>query len=256
MKFILALITTYFSFLPAANCQDEKQTFEIPRLTAPVMDLAGVMSSEGRAKVESLVRSLYDSGGSQITVLTVKSLGNLTIEEASIKVVDAWKLGRQDKDDGILLMLAPNDRRVRIEVGRGKEGDLPDAWARRVISSVMTPAFREGGFDQGILLGVAAIIQKTDPQFDLDAAGAPRPRVRSGRQGGGSNLLTLLFVLIFILLGPIVALLRMLGFLPRHTGIHSYGGSGWGGGFGGSSGGGGWSGGGGGFSGGGSSGSW
>lgn len=251
MNALAVLFAAVFFLIPKLNAGDQA-SFEVPRLTSPVMDQAGVMSPEGRDRVERLVRSLYDSGGSQISVLTVATLGGLTIEEAGIKVVDQWKLGHQDKDDGILLLVAPNERRVRIEVGRGKEGDLPDAWARRIISQVITPAFKQGQFDEGIVLGVAAIIQRTDPQFDLDQAGAPRPRVRA-RSGGGQSLLHIvlfLFFVIWILLRPA----RRFG-MYGGRGYSSWGGGGFGG-SGGSSGGGGWSGGGGGFSGGGSSGSW
>jgi uncharacterized protein len=237
-----------------------EKSFEVPPLTSPVVDQAGILSPDGRARVEQLVRSLFESGGSQVTVLTVASLGDLSIEEASIKVVDAWKLGRDKKDDGILLMVAPNERRMRIEVGRGREGDLPDAIAKRIINQVVGPEFREGRFDGGILLGVAAIIQRSDPQFDLEKSGTPMPHARSSRRGRGSNMLFLIFVLIFMLMTPILAVLRLFGILPRssmrgygHTGYGGWSGSGggWSGG-----GGGGWSGGGGGFSGGGSSGSW
>ena len=258
--FTLAWLLAVICFGPSANAASDKP-FEVPPLTSPVMDLAGILSPEGRVRVEQLVRSVYESGGTQIAVLTVASLGDLSIEEASIKVVDSWKLGREKKDDGILLLVAPNERRMRIEVGRGREGEVPDAIANRIIKQVVGPEFLDGRFDQGILLGVAAIIQRSDPQFDLEKAGAPQPRARSSRRGGSSSLLTLLFVLIFVLMNPLLALLRMAGVLPHsamrgfsRSGIGGFGGGGFGGGsFGG---GGGFSGGGGGFSGGGSSGSW
>jgi uncharacterized protein len=255
VQFVVALI---LAGLPCKLAALPAVAFEVPRLTSPVMDEAGIMSVDGLQRVQRLVRAVQESGGSQISVLTVKSLGGLTIEEASIKVVDQWKLGRQDKDDGVLLMVAPNDRRLRIEVGRGKEGDLPDAIARRIINQVIGPAFRGGQFDDGILLGVAAIIQKTDPGFDLEGAGAPRPRTRSGGGGSAANLILILFFILSTVLVLILRVIQFLGLMPRSSFTRSYGSSGWGGGGGwsGGGGGGGWSGGGGGFSGGGSSGSW
>ncbi len=267
LRGVLFFVALIFAGLPCKLTAAPADLFEVPSLTGPVVDGAGIMSIEGRQRVEKLIRAVFESGGSQISVLTVKSLGGLSIEEASIKVVDKWKLGHQDKDDGILFMVAPNDRRLRIEVGRGKEGDLPDAISRRIINQVVGPAFRGGQFDDGILLGVAAIIQKTDPQFNLEAAGAPRPRSRSGGAGGlPSAIFSLFFVLLFFI-SPILRLLQFAGILPRGTsysrtfggfGGGGFGGGGFGGGgFGGGGfGGGGFGGGGGGFGGGGSSGSW
>ena len=238
----------------SANAASDKP-FEIPALTGPVVDQAGILSPDGRARVEQLLRTVFEAGGSQISVLTVASLGEISIEEASIKVVDSWKLGHAKKDDGILLMVAPNERRMRIEVGRGREGEVPDAIANRIIKQVVGPEFAEGRFDHGILLGVAAIIERSDPQFDLEKAGAPHPRRHSSRGRGGSSIFTVLLVLIFMLMNPIFSMLRMGGILPgssmRGSGRSGFGGGGFGGG-----GGGGFSGGGGGFSGGGSSGSW
>ena len=265
MSRLIKILSLVFACAVSGVCPAQANSFEVPALTGPVVDQAGIMSPEGRLKVERLSRAVYEAGGSQIVVLTVPTLGGVSIEEAGIKTVDKWKLGRQDKDDGVLLLVAPNDRRVRIEVGRGKEGDLPDAIARRIINQVLAPAFKAGQFDQGVLLAVAAIIQKTDPEFDLEGAGVPRPRMRRGSGGMSSNVVTLIFILIFVLMAPILTLLRILGLLPQGTAVRTYGRSGWGGGgfggggfggggFGGS--GGGFGGGGGGFGGGGSSGQW
>lgn len=242
--------------------------FQVPKLTSPVIDQADILSSDGRTRIESLIRRLHESGGSQLAVLTLSSLGGRSIEEVGIKVGDAWKLGTKEKDDGIILLIAPKERRMRIEVGQGKEGDLPDALAHRIITEVIGPQFRAGRFDDGVLLGVAAIIQKTDPQFDLDAAGVSRTAV-TVRGNKPPKAFTIFPFIIFFLI--VMRILRGLnagvrtpfnvstGHRSRHYGgTHwgSGGGSGWGGGSGGGYSGGGYSGGGGGFSGGGSSGSW
>lgn len=250
----------------ATLAQDLK--FEVPRLTSPVVDQAGILSPEGRARIEAVIRRLHESGGSQLAVLTVASLGGLSVEEVGIKVVDAWKLGAKEKDDGVLLLVAPNERRMRIEVGQGKEGDLPDALARRIIMEVIGPRFRAGQYDLGILLGVGAIIQQTDPQFDLNAVGisGSATRVQGKKSNRGFNffpLIILLFIIIRIIRGIRAGVRTPFhapsgrwdsGYRGSHWGSGSSGwdgSSGWGGGSGG-----GYSGGGGGFSGGGSSGSW
>ena len=223
-------------------------------MTGPVVDNAGVLSPDAKSRVENIIRQVHESGGTQIAVLTVPSLEGISIEEAGIKVADKWKLGKQDRDDGVLLLVAPNDRRVRIEVGRGKEGDLPDAYCRRIITEIMTPAFRAGGFDDGVLTGVAAIVTYTDPTFDLNKVGSAQRHLSSRRSGSGGG-----FPLILIIVIAVIAMrvLQAIGLIrPRYYGGGGWyggGGGGWGGG---GSSGGGWSGGGGGFGGGGSSGQW
>jgi uncharacterized protein len=227
--------------------------FVVPPLTGPVMDQAQMLNSITRETLDSALRRLYDSGGTQVVVLTVPSLEGETVEQASIQTTDKWRLGRQGKDDGILILIAQKERAIRIEVGRGREGDLTDLHARRIIDELMVPRFRAGDVDGGVVAGVRAVVGRTDPGVDLDAFGRVKsvPR-RSERRGGGGLWLFLLIIVVFFLFskgggGPGSPFGR------RRTWSSGSGGfGGWGGG----SGGGGWSGGGGGFSGGGASGRW
>ena len=106
-------------------------------------------------------------GGAHIVILTVDSLEGEPIEQASIQVTDRWKLGKADEDNGILIFLAKADKKVRIEVGQGLEGDLPDAYAKQIIEDVMLPLFRRGDFAQGILLGVYQVARRTNPDLAL-----------------------------------------------------------------------------------------
>lgn len=233
--------------------------FVIPEMTTPVQDQAGILSPRMAEKLSNVLLRLYESGGSQIGVLTVPSLGDSVIEEASIKVTDKWKLGKRGKDNGVLLLIAPNERRVRIEVGKGLEGVLTDAYARRIINQVITPAFKENDFDGGIAGAVAQIISVTDPEFDLQSAGMQSSRRH--KRGSSMNPIQGLGVFILLILFAVFAvihrILQAFGLVPRSSyyGGSSRGGWGGGGGFGGG-GGGSWGGGGGGFSGGGSSGEW
>lgn len=229
--------------------------FEVPALTGPVVDAARILDGGTKSKIENALRHLLAQGGSQITVLTVPSLEGLTIEQASIQVTDVWKLGGQKTDNGILFMIAPKDRKVRIEVGQGLEGVLTDVESKRIIEDSIIPLFKAGDFNSGILVGVYQIARKTDPQIDLTSflEGA---RGRAARSSGGSST-SIAKLIIFIFLFVLVVIARLfgggggssLGHRPRYGG--GFGGGGWG-----RSGGGGWSGGGGGFSGGGSSGGW
>lgn len=218
-------------------------SFPVPPLTDPVMDMAGLVTPEAKAALDQALRRLSDSGGSQIAVLTVESLGGLPIEQASLAVTDQWKLGTKKGDNGVLLLVARQERTVRIEVGQGLEGALTDAYSRRIIADVITPAFRGDDFTGGVLRGVQAIAGYTDPGVDL-GLGQTAAEAPTGEDEGfsfwGALVLLLFFPLLFFLLHPV-------GY-GRRRGGH------WGGGS--YRGGGGYSGGGGGFSGGGSSGRW
>jgi uncharacterized protein len=233
--------------------------FRVPALTGPVVDEAGALSESTRQSLDHFLRAVHDRGGSQIQIATVRDLGGLSIEEASIKITDAWKLGKKKEDRGLLLLLAPNDHKVRIEVGQGLEGDLPDVTASRIIREVIIPRMREASADRAMIDGVLAIMQYTDPNL-LDEMGTSAP-VHTKTAVFSTRVGTLVIWFIILLLWIFAILSRF----SRRSGFW-YGGGGWGGGgwsggggsFGGGSwgGGGGWSGGGGGFSGGGASGSW
>src|SRR5690606_28897850 len=111
----------------------------------------------------------------QIAVLTIPTLGDDSVEDYAVRVFEDWKLGRLGKDNGVLVLVAPQDRRMRIEVGYGLEGTLTDAAAGRVIRDLMTPRFREGNYDVGIEAGITGVIQilegrqPTDPESDWAA---------------------------------------------------------------------------------------
>ena len=233
----------------AARADLRPAPFQIPALTAPVMDLAGVLSSQTVDHLNEAIRYLREQGGAQITVLTLPTLGGLSIEEASIKITDQWKLGTKRTSDGVLFLIAPSEHRMRIEVGQGLEGDLTDAISHRIIEESVTPLFKAGDVDSGITVGVYKIAQVTNPNIDLSGQLNLQRRGGSTRGGGGSSIL--LFIIIFV----VIWLLSGRGRRGSGGGMF-FGGGGFGGGGFGGGGSGGWGGGGGGFSGGGSSGGW
>jgi uncharacterized protein len=226
-----------------------------PALTGPVVDRAGLLSSADESRLDGLIRRLREQGGTQIGILTEPDLGGLSIEEASIKVAEKWQLGSAAKDDGILIMIAKAERAVRIEVGQGREGDLPDAYARRIVDDVMIPHLKQGEFGNALLAGVQAITARTDPGFDAGAAPARRPASWSRERGAPIpfNVLFILFLIFVFVIRSRARRSGLLGGLIGYSAGRSWGSrsSGWGGGGGGS-----WGGGGGGFSGGGASGRW
>jgi uncharacterized protein len=129
----------------------------IPPLKARVTDLTQTLDPARRQALESKLETLEREKGSQVAVLILPTTEPETIEQYSIRVADAWKLGRQDPDDGVLLIVAKDDRDLRVEVGRGLEGAIPDAIANRIVEDTIVPRFRDGDFAGGIEAGVDRI---------------------------------------------------------------------------------------------------
>lgn len=131
---------------------------EVPYLSGRVNDNAEILSAAARSSLTEQLKAHEERTGNQVAVLTIATLGGESIEEYAVQVFEAWKLGQRDRDNGVLVLVAHGDRRMRIEVGYGLEGSLTDLLAGRIIRSVMTPRFKEGDFDGGVAAGVAAII--------------------------------------------------------------------------------------------------
>ncbi len=131
----------------------------IPPLNRAVTDLTATLTPQETARLESMLRSLSDKKGSQLAVLIVPTTAPEAIEQYSMRVVEQWKLGRKKVEDGVLLLIAKNDRTVRIEVGYGLEGALTDYTTNRIINELIVPQFKAGNFFAGILDGVTAIIK-------------------------------------------------------------------------------------------------
>ncbi len=233
-------------------CSAGAAEFEVPALRSAVTDRAGILSPATRQQLESALRQLQRVGGTQLAVLTLPNLAGLTIEQASIRVVDEWKLGSKEADKGVLLLVARDERKVRIEVGQGLEGALTDAYAKRIIDEGITPLLRQGDMNGGITIGIYQIARITNPEVDLKPYLEGQLRQGGSRSRRARSPLQSLFAALLML-----AVFSMrVGFFPFFflggRGFRRGGGgfSGGGGGFGGFSGGGG------GFSGGGASGGW
>lgn len=221
---------------------------QFPALSGRVVDGAGLLDSGARSQLEQLLKGHEQATGEQVVVVTLASLQGQSIEDYGYQLGRHWGIGQQGKDNGALLIVAPQERKLRIEVGYGLEGRLTDAQASVIINSVITPAFRRGEFSQGIVLGTAAILQVL--------GGAPLDEPAQGMMGAAQDGPPIWAVGLFILLIVIVFAVQGLGG-GRSGGRGGGFGGGLGGGFGGlGGGGGGFSGGGGSFGGGGSSGGW
>ncbi len=131
---------------------------EVPPFTARVIDLTQTLSASEQAALEAKLQSFEEAKGSQIAVLIVATTQPEAIEQYAIRVVDEWKVGRKNVDDGLLLLIAKDDRKMRIEVGYGLEGAVPDLYAKRIINEALTPNFKRGNFAGGIEAALNALI--------------------------------------------------------------------------------------------------
>ena len=226
-----------------------KAQLAVPELWGTrVHDEAKVLSAPFVAQLEQVLKAHEDSTSNQIAVLIVPSLQGEVMEEYTLRVAEKWQLGQAKNDNGVLLFIAINDRKARIEVGEGLEGPLPDAICNQIIRNELAPYFRQDNYEGGVLASVNAITKSIAGEYHQVSAPVQKRKTR-----GGSLLSTIIILIIII----VISSFRNRG--GRGGGF--YGGGWYGGGFGGRSGGGGgfgggFSGGGGGFSGGGSSGSW
>jgi uncharacterized protein len=169
----------------------------VPPLQSSITDLTGTLSANETTQLEQKLSTFEAKKGSQIAVLIIPTTQPETIEQYSIRVVDSWKLGRKGVDDGILLIIAKQDRTVRIEVGYGLEGVLPDAIAKRIVDEIIVPKLRQGDFFGGINAGIEQIMAVI--------AGEPLPPPHARRSTGGSTgTSVVLDNIIPILLGLIV----------------------------------------------------
>jgi uncharacterized protein len=220
---------------------------DIPNLRGYVNDYADMISPSVKAELENELRAFEQTDSTQIVILTVPSLEGEVIEDFSIKAAEAWKIGQKGKDNGVILTVAKQERKLRIEVGRGLEGKLTDLMAGRIIDLVIKPKFKRGDLNEGFIAGVHALIDATRGEFKIDEKRRP-PK---------GDIFSILFhVIPFLIFAAIIALRSRIrrGVLWPGGG---YGGIGSGFGGGGFSGGGGFGGGGGGdFGGGGASGDW
>src|SRR5689334_20055757 len=130
----------------------------VPPLSGRVVDQTGTLTAADVASLTQTLRDLERRKGSQIAVLIVPTTDGEAIEQFSLRVAEAWKIGRKKIDDGALLVIAKNDRRLRIEVGYGLEGVLTDVTSKRIIDEIITPKFRSGDFAGGIAAGVNRMI--------------------------------------------------------------------------------------------------
>ena len=175
----------------------------VPPLSARVTDLTGTLRADEKRSLESKITSWEGSSGNQLAVLMVPSTQPEPIEAFSIRVAEAWKIGRKGQDNGVLLVVAKDDRKLRIEVGYGFEGVLTDATSRRIIADTISPLFRQGQFAAGLNAGVdqiVAVIAKGEP--------LAAPSTKGGSLRRHDFSLEMLLVIAFVVVPALGGILR------------------------------------------------
>ncbi|AQQ69513.1 methanol dehydrogenase [Microbulbifer agarilyticus] len=224
---------------------------QFPTLSGRVVDNANLLSQSTRYQLTELLQQQEKISSNQIVVVTLPDLQGQTIEEYGYQLGRHWKIGQKGKDNGVLLIVAPQDRQVRIEVGYGLEGALTDAISSNIIHTKILPEFRTGNFDGGVTAGVESIIAATQNEYVPETTDSDDNRQLALLVG-----VFLLFVMLQIFGASVLgAPAGSSGYRRGRYGGY-YGGGGFGGGYGGGGFGGGFGGGGGGFGGGGASGGW
>jgi uncharacterized protein len=282
------LLTFLFLFSFQANGQDLK----LPPLSSPVMDLANLISDKQEQELASIAYEIHTNNGPQITILTVPDLQNYEIEDFSIRLAEQWKLGSKEKDNGLIVVISKAERKVRIEVGGGIEGEITDYYTAQYTRSLFPKYFKKGEFGTGLLVFMADVAKKFNIPLKNTATNRfVRRAPNTTKSGPGKIIIIIIFGIlafgsiifsgkplargIFTALGfsgvglfmgaalTFMIFIFILGLVLGLVGVGNFLtalalGAGRGGHYGGrgGGGGGGWSGGGGGFSGGGSSGSW
>ena len=191
-------------------CASAASALEVPALKGRVNDYANIISPSTEHQLDAVLAELERTDSTQIVVLTIPSLEGDSLEDFSIRVAEQWKIGQKNKDNGAILLVSKNDRKVRIEVGYGLEGSLTDLTSGRIIRNVIIPYFKRGNFDAGVSSGVMAMIQAVRGEFKGDA----KPVGGKRRPSAGIGFFPILIILFIV---------NMLGRVKRPLGAVSGG---------------------------------
>ena len=197
---------------------------DIPFLTGRVTDNADILSKDTRRTITESLKAHEQKTGNQIAVLTIPSLAGESIEDYAVAVFNSWKLGQKGKDNGILVVVVPNDRRMRIEVGYGLEGTLPDGLAGSIIRNIMTPQFKTGNYNDGIQSGIKAIIEVLEggKLADMESDAAVHDKLSSDLHFSEPELTITERILFGAFIFGIIGLFTVIGILTPGVGWFLY----------------------------------
>jgi uncharacterized protein len=169
-KFLTAIyIFIIFALMSGMACLSLAADFPDPTPEFFVNDFAGVIDSRTEDEIQNAAVQLYERTGAQVVVVTIDSLGGEPLEIYAVKLFREWGIGEADKNNGVIILVAIEDRMSRIEVGYGLEGALPDGKTGRIQDNYMIPAFKEGNYSEGILVGFLAIVREVYNEYGIEA---------------------------------------------------------------------------------------
>lgn len=186
-------------FAAAAFAATPTDPIPVPKLTARVIDQTGTLTAAERDSLEAKLVAFEQAKGSQVAVLIVPSIGPETIEDFAGRVTDEWQLGRKGVDDGVLFVVAKQERKLRIHTGRGTQGSLTDVLAKRIVADLVAPHFRSGDFAGGIDAGVDAIVKA------IEGENLPLPEVKKSARKVDTMSSFSNYLILGLFLVPIVA---------------------------------------------------
>jgi uncharacterized protein len=185
---------------------------KFPAFTGIVVDEAGILSPATRARLTQALTEFQRATKRQVAVVTVRSLQGYPIEDYGYRLGRAWGVGEKGKDSGAILLVAPNEHEVRIEVGYGLEGELTDATSKRIVEQVILPAFRGGDFNRGVVAGTAAILRALGAPATALEGGQPPPQLAGDARNDPGRLWGFLIPLFFF---------GLFAFLRSHSYVRS-----------------------------------
>ncbi|MDD5688101.1 MAG: TPM domain-containing protein [Elusimicrobia bacterium] len=220
-----------FIFFFLFSCSGLSYGVDLPKPTGWVADYAGVIDDSSSQQMSAIIQELEQKTGAEIAVVTVKNLGNDSIENFSVQLFKRWGIGKKGKDNGVLLAASIDDRKVKIEVGYGLEGILPDGLCGEILDTYVIPNFKEGAYSKGLTTGVLAIASVIAKDAGVELTGG----TIGVKQGGKSSPLGIFFQFLFFIIIIYVFIRHPFLFLLflGTSGGRGSGGGGFGGGFGG-----------------------
>lgn len=232
----LKLIITTFICLFALAVQPVFAAYKAPVAVGYVNDFAGIISDREEVQLDAIIREVKAKTGAEIAVVTLKSLDGYPVEDVALTIGREWGVGQKGKDNGVVVLVAPNERKVRIEVGYGLEGYITDGHAGRIIDEYMIPYFKQGNYEQGIVSGTFAAAGAIAKGYGVTISGdyayqRPISPTSNSASGQSNPLFNFIFVAIFIYMA--IKHPRLLLLLLLTSGRGNRGGGFGGGGFGG-----------------------
>ena len=223
------IIAAFFIFTGIGFCEEP----HFQNYTGYVNDYAGILSDETKAKLAALSSEIEAKTTSQLAILTLDTTAPLDIETYAVKLFEKWGIGQKGKDNGVLILVAVKDRQVRIEVGYGLEGAIPDALAKNIIEKSMLPFFKRGDYSSGILQAAAVVSKLIAGEYNVEISELENIKIAaSSKQPSIFDFLFIIFVIIMLIRARIFWFFPMSGRVGGRSGGY-WSGTGSSGGFGG-----------------------